>query len=347
MAVARTFAHYLENWKRRKLVAKRLQDYLSGTLVSLIHPPYYIGRPWSETSHAFFPPCFREVIFTLLLASNRRKEGEVACLPAELWLQVFRRMHRDWFVPNGSRSRGASTEAPGEDLLANLRAGGLGQLAHHLECAHPPRERQPEPGQQTGEEMAAIAAAFFAGTTPPPHAGGSSSIDDWLAADESGEQVQAANAGEEGRSDGFDAYMARARVSDIEQEIPSIDNQLDTFERITRGDPLGRASVAGLIRNLEQKRRTLEAERASKLEQLRVHEARQQAAANRAVHDSDRVQEDFAGMSVQVGHHAEGSVADQDCAGMSEHQMRERVRQQAISIGLDPARIGLGEPLYR
>ena len=65
----------------------------------------YRGRRWSETSHRFCPPCMREAIRTMLLASNRRMEGESCCLPAELWLHVFRHMHRDWFDDADERRR--------------------------------------------------------------------------------------------------------------------------------------------------------------------------------------------------------------------------------------------------
>lgn len=65
----------------------------------------YRGRRWSETSHRFCPPCMREAIRTMLLASNRRMEGESCCLPTELWLHVFRHMHRDWFDDADERRR--------------------------------------------------------------------------------------------------------------------------------------------------------------------------------------------------------------------------------------------------
>ena len=64
-----------------------------------------VWRRWSETSHRFCPPCMREAIRTMLLASNRRMEGESCCLPTELWLHVFRHMHRDWFDDADERRR--------------------------------------------------------------------------------------------------------------------------------------------------------------------------------------------------------------------------------------------------
>ena len=42
---------------------------------------------------------------TMLLASHRREEGQSCCLPSEVWLQVFRHMHRDWFDDEAARAR--------------------------------------------------------------------------------------------------------------------------------------------------------------------------------------------------------------------------------------------------
>lgn len=68
----------------------------------------YRSRPWAETSHRYCPPCMREAICTLLLASQRREEGDACCLPSELWLQVFHKMHRDWFDDDCERRRRAA-----------------------------------------------------------------------------------------------------------------------------------------------------------------------------------------------------------------------------------------------
>jgi hypothetical protein len=105
------FAHYREAFERRKVKAAR---YVSGQLGASVctmpwaeggGPAFYRGRPWSETSHRYCPPVFREVVRTLLLASRRRSPGEVCCLPAELWTKVFRNFDRDWFQDPASRKR--------------------------------------------------------------------------------------------------------------------------------------------------------------------------------------------------------------------------------------------------
>ena len=85
---ARRFVHYHQMWTRRRQAAARLVAYSEGTLPSISHPACYAERRWSERCHVHFPPCFRHVILLLLLASNRREEGEVCCLPSEMWTQV-------------------------------------------------------------------------------------------------------------------------------------------------------------------------------------------------------------------------------------------------------------------
>ena len=62
------------------MTAERLQQYAIGTLGPLHWPDCYAKRPWIESAHKHFPPHFRALIRTLLLASNRRKEGEVRAI---------------------------------------------------------------------------------------------------------------------------------------------------------------------------------------------------------------------------------------------------------------------------
>ncbi|KOO32611.1 fibrinogen-binding, partial [Chrysochromulina tobinii] len=56
----------------------------------------YLERPWSESAHRYAPPVLRQVVRMLLLSSRRKSVGDCGYLPQELWLGVFRCMHRDW-----------------------------------------------------------------------------------------------------------------------------------------------------------------------------------------------------------------------------------------------------------
>jgi len=54
------FAHYAEQHKARKEAAARLRAYIEGRMGRTSWPPYYASRPWSEASHRYMPPAFRE-----------------------------------------------------------------------------------------------------------------------------------------------------------------------------------------------------------------------------------------------------------------------------------------------
>ena len=60
--------------------------------------------PLSLSPHRYAPPVLRQVVRMLLLSSRRKSVGDCGYLPQELWLGVFRCMHRDWV--------GASTDDP-------------------------------------------------------------------------------------------------------------------------------------------------------------------------------------------------------------------------------------------
>ena len=93
--------------KDRRAMCARLRSYIRGTLPPALLPrggagpgevpQFYAERKWTEAAHKYCPAAYREAVLSLLLASNRRKEGDAGWLPPELWLHVLRHTHRDWF----------------------------------------------------------------------------------------------------------------------------------------------------------------------------------------------------------------------------------------------------------
>ena len=60
-------------------------------------------RPLSPRRYA--PPVLRQVVRMILLSSRRKSVGVCGYLPQELWLSVFRHMHRDWVRASLARRR--------------------------------------------------------------------------------------------------------------------------------------------------------------------------------------------------------------------------------------------------
>ena len=69
-------SRYQDDWSAeerqiRRGVARRLARYASGELHSIADPHFYRERPWSERTHRFSPPIFRQAVWLLLLHANR------------------------------------------------------------------------------------------------------------------------------------------------------------------------------------------------------------------------------------------------------------------------------------
>ena len=260
---ARSFAHYHEAWTRRKQAASRLAAYCDGALPSLFWPPCYLARGWSESAHRHFPPEFRQVVRTLLLASRRRTEGEVACLPTELWFHVFRQMHRDW-IPSEAFAPATPDSAPGRQPLRERASGSASASACGAGAPHTASASAPACGAGAsssadtvtaslvveaagGDEVTVrtrvvMAAAYDEAEELEPIE--SSDADDTTGA--LSEEAEAARLAEERAAAPGRLYAARRELNEVEQA-------LQLLARVTVNDPHGEWSVRGPAQEFERR----------------------------------------------------------------------------------------------
>jgi hypothetical protein len=266
MEELRVFAHYAERHDARKRAAKRLLAYVDGALPSVCSSvrffagddlrawSFYAGRAWTERSHRYAPPALREAIFSLLLTSRRRAEGEVCALPRDLWVQIFRCMDRDWIREPGVPHRGQTvqtaqpTQSSGLCVPAQAAdALGVSELQRALQAVHVGAHTaeahagaasgaaQPERSQRH-DELGAVRPPGTAQAHVDPHSASSDASTDALPPPPTGfltaERMQAAQA--------------------IQSQLDTVEESLRLLRSVIVDDPIAEMAVAGPLRSYEE-----------------------------------------------------------------------------------------------
>ena len=245
---ARSFAHYHEAWTRRKQAASRLASYCDGTLPSLYWPPCYLERGWSESSHRYFPPEFRQVVKMLLLASHRRTEGEAAYLPSELWLHVFRQTHRDW-IPSEASAPATPDSALARQPLRE-RASGLASASAS--------------GAGASDVADAVTASLVVEDAGNGKVTVSTRVVEAAAHDEAVELEDDESSDAEGTTGALSEEAEAARLAEqraaapgllstARRELNEVEQALQMLARVTVNDPHGEWSVRGPAQAFERR----------------------------------------------------------------------------------------------
>jgi hypothetical protein len=173
----------------------------------------------------------REVVFSLLLASNRRAEGEVCALPRELWLNIFRRMDRDWVCEP------SSVHPPGAPSPATMAAVSP-DMARSILTWHAIR------GEGTARAPSTASTQATSSASASASASGLSGSGDF---------------------DQATASLVRHRLSEVKGELDFLSRSMDLIQSVTANDSVGEMVTAGPMRDFASRKATLEHE----LDQLR------------------------------------------------------------------------------
>ena len=74
--------------------------------------------PLAVPLHVLHRPLSPTHTLAVLFALSTHCPTDVACLPSELWVQIFQRMHRDWFFPDKAAAPSSATAAATSDVPA-------------------------------------------------------------------------------------------------------------------------------------------------------------------------------------------------------------------------------------